>query len=311
MKKFLLRAVLILILLVVVAGVVGYLFLDSIAKAGVEKGGTYALGVETQVETLNLSPFSGQLMMNGLNVANPAGFQSPHVMHSGKFDLELVPSSLLGDTVHIKKFELDGLDVNVEQKGAENNISKIMENLKRLGGDGKAEPDQQEEGTKVKIDKVLVRNVTATFHLPLVQSLEVKVPKLELEGIHSDDGGGVVLPKVIAQLVPAILAGVLKQGKDVIPGDLLNGLNGDISGVAQALGGEAEKLIGGVQGELSKALAGEGAGALGKEAGKVAGDLKKGVDDAVGGLLGGTKPDANQPKKKEGSGGLLDGIIPK
>jgi hypothetical protein len=59
----------VLVLLLVVA----WLSLDYIAKAGIEAGGTYAMGVKTTVDSVNLGLISGQAKVNGLTIGNPEG----------------------------------------------------------------------------------------------------------------------------------------------------------------------------------------------------------------------------------------------
>ena len=314
--KLLFRLILFLILLVVVVGVVGYLWIDSIAKAGVEKGGTYALGVETRVESLSLSPFRGTMKMGGLNVANPQGFSSPHLMHSGTFDVEVEPGSLFDETIVVKKFELDGLDLHVEQKLPKSNVSVILDNLKRLGGES-AEPktEEPEEGKKVKVDRITIRNVAATFHLPTgpvkLGPLKVEVPVIEMTEVTSDNADGVVVSELVARIVPAVIAAVLEKGQGVVPPDVLNGLRGDLSSLTQALGGQTQKLVQNVQGEIQKVL-GKGAGGILGDPNQAAGEIGKKVGGALEGLLGGKKdPNAaeDDEEKKKKPGGLLDGLL--
>ena len=116
MKK--LRAILI-VLAVLIAVVVGVLLfgVDMIAKAGVEKGSTYAMGVDTTVDSLNLRLMSGGLTMDGMTVANPEGFTSHHFLRTGEFDLQLQPDTILGDPVVIDSFELDGYVVQTAGDG--------------------------------------------------------------------------------------------------------------------------------------------------------------------------------------------------
>jgi len=86
---------------------------------------------------------------------------------------------------------------------------------------------------------------------------------------------------------------VVEQGKGILPADLLNGLSGDVSGVAAQLGGQAQEMVKGVQGQIGNALK----GVLPVDA--------NGIGGTVGKLLGGGAKDANQPKAP----GLLDGIL--
>jgi len=276
MKKLLVRLVLAVVVLVVVAGVVGYLWLDTIAKEAVQRGGTYAMGVDTTVDKVSLRPFAGQLQMQGLNVANPKGFNGAHLMQTGTFELELVPGSLMDKTIVLKKFELDGLDMYIDQQMPRSNISVIMDNLKKLG-DEKPKDQKPSEGKNYRVDLITIRNVVAHVKVLVGPELTIKIPEIQLKNVTGDNAAGVALPVLVARILPAILAAVLEQGKGVLPPELAAALRGDVSALTAQLGGQAQQMVKGVQGEIGK---------------------------TVGSVLG---KDANQPKTP--GGGLLDGIL--
>ena len=277
MKKFLVRLVLAVIVIVVVAGVVGYIYLDIIAKKAVETGGTYAMGVDTTVNKVSLRPFAGQLQMQGLKVANPKGFSGVHLMQTGTFELEMVPSSLMDKTILLKKFELDGLDMYIDQQMPQSNISVIMDNLKKLGSGEKPKEEKPSEGKNIRVDLITIRNVVAHVKVLVGPELTIKIPEIQLKNVTGDNAAGVALPVLVARILPAILAAVLEQGKGVLPPDLAAALRGDVSALTAQLGGQAQQMVKGVQGEIGK---------------------------TVGSVLG---KDANQPKTP--GGGLLDGIL--
>jgi len=276
MKKLLVRLVLAVVVLVVVAGVVGYLWLDTIAKEAVQRGGTYAMGVDTTVDKVSLRPFAGQLQMQGLNVANPKGFNGAHLMQTGTFELELVPSSLMDKTIVLKKFELDGLDMYIDQQMPRSNISVIMDNLKKLG-DEKPKDQKPSEGKNYRVDLITIRNVVAHVKVLVGPELTIKIPEIQLKNVTGDNAAGVALPVLVARILPAIVAAVLESGKGVLPPELAMALRGDVSALTAQLGGQAQQMVKGVQGEIGK---------------------------TVGSVLG---KDANQPKTP--GGGLLDGIL--
>ena len=276
MKKLLVRLVLAVVVLVVVAGVVGYLWLDTIAKEAVQRGGTYAMGVDTTVDKVSLRPFAGQLQMQGLNVANPKGFSGVHLMQTGTFELELVPGSLMDKTIVLKKFELDGLDMYIDQQMPRSNISVIMDNLKKLG-DEKPKDQKPSEGKNYRVDLITIRNVVAHVKVLVGPELTIKIPEIQLKNVTGDNAAGVALPVLVARILPAIVAAVLESGKGVLPPELAMALRGDVSALTAQLGGQAQQMVKGVQGEIGK---------------------------TVGSVLG---KDANQPKTP--GGGLLDGIL--
>ncbi len=237
----------VVVLVIVVLGV--WAMIDSLAKQGIQQGGTYALGVPTTVDSVNLSLLGGSLTMDKLNVANPAGYKTAHLMQTGRFQLEVQPGSVLTDTVVVPKIELSGLDMNIESKGLKTNISAVLDHVKTLGG-GSAEqkpsaPAKESErgGKKVRVDRVVIRDVVAHVELPApgAAPLTVKVPAIELNNVSSDKP--IDIATLIARLMPAIVAGVLEQGKGIIPGDMLASLQTDVAGTVAALGGQATQMV--------------------------------------------------------------------
>jgi hypothetical protein len=303
MKKLLVRLVLAVVVIVVVAGVVGYIYLDVIAKNAVQRGGTYAMGVDTTVDKVSLHPFSGQLQMDKLKVANPKGFNGAHLMQTGTFELELVPGSLMDKTIVLKKFNLDGLDMYIDQKTPQSNISVIMDNLKKLGGGEAPKEEKASPGKDYRVDVLTIRNVVAHVKVFVGPELTIKIPAIELKDVGGENGAGISMPKLVARILLAIMSGVLEQGKGVLPADLAAALHGDVSGVAAQLGGQAQQMVKGVQNQIGNALK----GVLPVDANGIGGQLNKTVGGTVGKLLGGGAKDANQPKTP--GGGLLDGIL--
>jgi hypothetical protein len=290
-KKIVLWAVGAVLAVIVVAVAVTWVMIDSIAKRAVQEGGQYALGVPTTVDTMNLSLVGGSLRMGTLNIANPTGYNSPHLMRAGTFHLAVNPGSVFSDTVVVPTFELDGLDVNIESKGMANNIGVVLDHVKKLGGDsGKAgqqasQPPSQGSGKKLMVNRVVIRNVAAHVTLPLPGSkpLTVSVPTIELNNVSSDKG--VTVQELISRLMPAILASILEAGKDIIPGDLLAGLNTQLADTVNALGGQASQLvqqgIGQAGAQVQQALK-QVEKVVPGEAGKVAGEVTKQAQGALG-----------------------------
>ncbi len=303
MKKLLVRLVLAVVVLVIVVGVIGYLYLDTIAKKAVEAGGTYAMDVDTKVDSVSLHPFGGQLQMKGLKVANPKGFANPYLMDMKSFDLGLVPGSLLEDTIMINKSELDGLGMSIEQKLPKSNISVIMDNVNKMLGGDKSKEEKASKGKKYKVGELTIRNVVVHVKVLVGPELTLKLPPIEMKNIAGENGAGLTMPELVSRILLAIMSGVVEQGKGILPTDLLNGLQGDVSAVAAQLGGQAQEMVKGVQSQIGDALK----GVLPVDANSIGGQLNETVGGTVGKLLGGGAKDANQPKAPGGS--LLEGIL--
>lgn len=288
-KKWIIRIVLGVFVLAVAGVGIAWLMVDSIAKKGVQQGGQYALGVPTNVKDLSLSLLGGNLKIDQLQVANPQGFRSPHLVKTGMFEIRVQPSSVFGQTVQVQKFVLDGLSLNIEQGTAGTNVSAVLDHIKTLGSPsgGNAQPQNQnqsnpqaqgEGGKKVHVTSILIRNVEASFYLPLSDKpLTVRVPQIELKDMGNDSPDGVPVSRLIAQILPAILASVVESGKGIIPSDMAGLLNRDIAGAAQSLGGDASKMV--------QQVGGDAAGMVKQLADKPLLDMQKsmgGLDKGMG-----------------------------
>lgn len=244
--KWFVRILLGVVALAIIGVLLVVLLIDPIAKAAVERGGTYAMGVDTKVDTMSIGLTSGDVKMVGLQVANPEGFKSDYLMKSGTFAVGVRPGSLMGQTVEVREFTLDGLDMNIELVGLVANVTRIMDNLKKLSS---SDPDQAKskappsEGKKVSVTNITIRNVVARFYLG-GKCITVKVPPIEMKNVTSDNAKGVAMHELVARIVPAILAAVFDAAKDTVDLKFLGDMNGQLKGVADALGGKVGNLMG-------------------------------------------------------------------
>jgi len=272
MKKIILGIVLLLVIVLVAI----WAMIDGIAKVSVQGGGKYALGVDTRVDDISVSLLKGQVTMDTLNIANPEGYKTDHLMKSGHFEVSLETGSLFTGTVVLPELTLDGLDINIEQKQlGKTNVSEVMDHAKRLSSDD----EKKKGGKKVKIDTVVIKNVVAHVQIvPMGGTVTVKVPTLELKNVTPEDSKGIIVGELLQRLFAAVLASVLENGKDVIPAGLRQSLGKDIGELAKALGDDAGKLIGQVGGDFEKLKEGTGKAIEGvKDIGKDAGKLLEGI----------------------------------
>jgi len=282
--KLILRLIGGLVVGIIVLVLVAWLMIDSLAAAGVEKGASYALGVDTSVEGMSVSLLGGGVKMSGMRVANPEGFDSEHLFRMGRFDLGVKLGSLLSDTIEVQRFIVDGLDVHVEQKLSGSNVGQILSNLKRFDT-GDEPPPAETDGKKVRVDRIEIRNVTARFHLladvAATGPVNVQLDEIVLTDVTSDDAGGVVIGELVSRLVPAILTAILKKAEDIVPGDLLNDLGSRVTVLTETLGPQARQLTQQIH----------------EQAGKQLDEALAAPAKTVGGLLEGVLgPDANAPK---------------
>ena len=282
--KWIIRIVIVLVLVVVVLGVIGYVMLDKITKRGIEKGGTYAMGVETKLDGIHIGLLSGSVSMNGLSVANPEGFKADHFMSLNEGEVNVALGSLMGDNPEVSLIRLDGINLSLEKKKGSANYQVILDHMaEKIGsGDEPAEPTEPAEdtgeGKKFVIKELVITDVNVTAEVPGGISVPVTVDEIRLTDIGSGDNEGVLIEDLTGIILTSILSAVSKQGGDILPSDITEGLKGGLASVGDLgdfeieFSEETKQAIEDAKGKLDEA--GEAVGKLGEN---------------IGGLFGGKK----------------------
>ena len=227
MGRILIRLTAALVGLTVVL-IFGFLFyLDGIAQAAIERGSTYALGVDTTIDSARIGLVSGSFRVAGLEVANPPGFEDPRFLHVNKARLDLQTSSLRKPTVIVPLFAIDGLEVDLDKQRGKANYEVILDNLAKFESE---EPEPAPEadaspGKRFVIQEVVIRDLLA--HVRVVErggvpQVDLLVPEVRLR----DPGGGQAMTpaQVTNLLVKTVLASIAKAGAG-LPGGVANALS--------------------------------------------------------------------------------------
>jgi hypothetical protein len=304
------------LVVVVVGGLL--LYIDQAAKAGVEAGGTYALGVDTKLDGMDIGILAGSVQMDELNVTNPPGFETPHFLHLGQGRVAVSLGTLMEDKVVLPELTLSNLSLNLENKQGKSNYQAILDNLKKFESKdgGKAEkpkeepsPQEKEGGKTFVIERVTIQDVNVQVDLlPVGGKLTrtpVKIEKIELKDVGTGSDKGLKMEELTALLMKAILKAVAEKGSGLLPGniagELTAGLNGlkDLGGASVAVVGEVTSAVSGEVakvGESAKAAADQATKQITEGAAK---DVTKGAEEATK-KVGDTLKDAGK-----GLGGLL------
>lgn len=296
MKK-LKRIVIVLLLLVVIAAVAAYFYIDTLAKTGIERGATYALGVDTTVDGVSVGIFSGQFGMDGLNVANPQGYTAPHFLDLGRGELDVTLGQLMKEKIQVTRLSFKDVDVHLEKAGGKANYAVIMENLEKLEAkDDETIEDESDTQKKFVFDLIEIENITVHVNLtPELQGLspavgdltrlDVNIPRLTLKNVGSDSEQGALIAEVADVVIKAILQAAVAKGG--LPPDMLADLQGrlaqleNIDKLGMEMAGQAikdvQKKIGSeidkITKDKAKDLLKDNGKDLLKDAGKGIGDL--------------------------------------
>jgi|TARA_R110000782_G_scaffold53205_4_gene113401 hypothetical protein len=308
MKKVLIGLVVVVVLLVVlvVGGVIfGLTQIDKIVKTGIERGGTYATGVDTTVDMVDVSLTKGTFDMGGFQLANPAGFDTPHFLALSDTSVALNANQTGSQVITLSSLTLDGIDVYLDKGGNPSNYNTVLNNLKRFESGEKGPPPAESDGMKVVIDSLVIENIDVHLaNMPgigfVAGDVAVNVPRIELKNVGKDEPMG--FAEVIGLVVKTVLAASVEAGGGIIPGDVLGDLSGGLAGLTSFsdmgieavgdLGKQLNEQLGGAVEQAQKAL--DDAKKAGEDLQNQADDLQDSVNDAadkVKGIFGGGKKD--------------------
>jgi len=278
-KRFLIPLLLVGLLVVVL--LVGFIFLDTIAKTAIETVGSNMMGVPTTVDSVSLSPFGGSAGVKGLTIGNPPGYETPHFMAIGSAGSAFKLGDLTADTITVDQIRVDGMSVNLEKKeGGDSNYEVILENMKK--GEEQEEPPPDEPGKRFVVKEVVLTDIRVRADLVVagkpVEEITLKISEIRLEDVGSDTEGGALASQLMGTIVKATLQAIVTQGADVLPGAIVGTLKVGLEGLGK-LGVKGVRVV----------------GEAGGKAVDVVGGAAKGIGDAVGGLFGGKK---DEEKKK-------------
>ena len=271
MKKVILIGGLVLI---VVVGAVAYFFLsglNELVRTAVEKAGSEVTQVKVTLDKADVELTAGRASLSGLEVGNPAGFQTARAFSMGSISVTIDPATVTKDPVVIKEVAITDPEVTYELGPDGSNIDAIKKNLARYQT---GEKKSESEGPKVVIENLYVRggkvNISA---VPLGgKSMTAALPEIHLQDIGKDKGGAD--PGQVAEQVMAALTNRV--------GGLVAGL--DISSVFQGVSNVPESLKGLAGGAVEKA--GEATKGVTEGAGEAVKGVGEGAGEAVKKLFG-------------------------
>jgi uncharacterized protein involved in outer membrane biogenesis len=235
------RILLVLLLLALLGAGAALLFLDSIVRSAIEKGGSSAAGTPTTLDKADASFFSGAFGLQGFAIANPPGFRSEPFLALQRARAKWQNGSILSDTLEIDEFALDGLQLNLERSAAGSNWDKILDNLKKLSGPAdSSKPAQPASGSgrAVVIKQLRIANTRCALHVSGLPALngdwKVEVPEIHIENLRSNGSTAEIAGKLTKAVVEAVVKSAATSGKGVFPGDVLQDLESGLKQVGKS-----------------------------------------------------------------------------
>ncbi len=196
------------------------------------------VGTDFRLGEFCLNPYVGSVHVGDMQLANPAGFTRGNCVELGDLNVKIDMSSVLSKKIRIENVELNGLYVVIEKNGknfkalapadAQGEASADV-TIDAAKDDGvKEEPvaedavsaeESSEEGPRVQIDRLVLKNVRVKYGMILVP-----IPTIVLTNIGADDPEGMVWEDVWLQVSAAVMKSLgaigdlgkelFKSGKD-------------------------------------------------------------------------------------------------
>jgi hypothetical protein len=124
-KKILISVV--FLILLVGGGV--YFYLDAIVKSGIEVVGSSVLGTAVTVDSVSLSPLSGQGSISGLRVENPEGFDTQYAFELDSILVNINVNSIFTDVAEVESITIMQPIITYETKITTDNIRTLLNNI--------------------------------------------------------------------------------------------------------------------------------------------------------------------------------------
>lgn len=252
MKKWVVRAILALLILIIVGGVVAFFSLNSIIKGGVEKIGPRITQTDVKLESANISPFSGSGELRGLLVGNPSGYNTPSAIKVGDVKVSINVKSVLSTVVIVDSIAVEAPEVTFEGGIGGNNLSKLLDNISSVAKSDTTPNAPQEKpaegGKKFKVKDLMIKGtkVNATLTGMGGKVVTLSLPEIHVTDIGSDQDG-VSSAELARVVIREILASTMKN---------LSGVTGplgkQVGNIGKEAGTQVEKATKGLKGLFKK-----------------------------------------------------------
>ena len=247
--KWLLRIIIGIVAALLIAGIIGFFFIDSLARSAIESHSGRALDVQTTLERASIKFVDGRIDLYNFDIGNPEGFdETPRFMLLGHGRVDMSFLDLPRRNVEIERIVLEGIEVHLEHTGLDSNHGTILDNLKTFQGEHDPDPYR-----KYLVREVVLRDITVNVSVFLVGGeatrVDLEIPEIVLQDVGTGDNA-LSIGEIVDVVTTSLLAAILHQGADVLPNAVLEGLGaglkavGDTGRFGMTIAGEAFTGIG-------------------------------------------------------------------
>ncbi|MAJ47364.1 MAG: hypothetical protein CBC35_08955 [Planctomycetes bacterium TMED75] len=303
MSKFIIRALVIILLIILILATLAVVFINSIAKTAITSAGTSVLGVPTTVSSVDIGIFSGHSELTDLEVQNPKDYPGTFLkLSDGILDVNL--GSLLSNSIEVKEIEFDGIDLSFIQKVNGSNVNEILANVKKNTASSNETASKTEStssgGRKFIIDELKITKVSVAISIEPISSATkpsvVKIKQVVVKDIGKKEGGATT-DQIVSIVVQSVIHSVLEAAPGEIPSVMLQGMKGGLSSLGNLDFGDVSFDGGEGFKKITNSISN-----LGKSSGNKIGDAFDGLGKGISDLIGGDKDKDKDKKSGDASG---------
>jgi len=218
-----------------------FFYLDSIVKNGIEIVGSSVLGTAVTVDSVSLSPLSGQGSISGLRVENPEGFDSQYAFELDSILISIDVNSVFTDIVEIESITIMQPIVTYETKITSDNIRTLLDKLSE-GDAVSADPEAADDsGQQIIIREFRMVDSQLNFVSSIV-SAPITLADIEIRDIGAD-GGSSSAANAVRVVLQELLGSILNADLPSLDG-LRESVEGRIQDGAQRVEEAVEDLGG-------------------------------------------------------------------
>lgn len=231
---------LLLTLLIVVGAVVVWLAvgIGPAVKTAVNKFGPGMIGAPVTLREADFSVASGRILLRGLHVGNPPGFDTPTMFDAELIDIELAVLTLFTDTIHVRRILIERPAITYEQGTGASNFKTVQNTLDRVpptstnqtktapqtgtttnNGDKRTEPSTKtaKKEQKYIVDEIVIRDIDLGGSITGAggKRLALKFGEVRLADIGKR-AGGVTLDDAMKEIVADLTARIEEASAGLI-----------------------------------------------------------------------------------------------
>jgi hypothetical protein len=202
--------------------------------------------VAARVDSVHVSFVAGRLSLDGFRLANPEGFGDGDLVALDALRVN-VPRNLFAPSIRIPELAIEGLELDIEQKGGRTNVGALLDGMQ---GGSAAEPAAS-DGRELVIERLLVRDTTARLHVAGRKPIALRIPELAIENVGGRGTREQNVAEVVRRVLTAVLRAVARNPElpRQIAGELAGGVRAlDRAGGLEELGRRVGEEAGGAEG---------------------------------------------------------------